>query len=154
MSFKKFFSFFYRVSTFRSPTCGSPIGFAVARGGAIGDGAIVRRSYWTKILSYLTMPTMQYSLYPRVSERELRPHCHFRSLHFAEMLLHVATVAVLVNIAIIELDYLYSLPPKNDSDVDFLLAEVTSGRLSVTKYDTRREFMLFNTHFCKSTVSL
>ncbi|XP_067211615.1 uncharacterized protein [Linepithema humile] len=37
-------------------------------------------------------------------------HCHFRSLHFIEMLLHVAAV-VLVNIAIIELDTMYSIPP-------------------------------------------
>jgi len=64
----------------------------------------------------------------RVSEHKLRTtmklHCHFRSLHFAKMLLHIATVAVLVNIAIIELDSFYSLSSKKN--LDFLPDEVTS----------------------------
>ncbi|KYN29832.1 Leucine-rich repeat-containing protein C10orf92 like protein [Trachymyrmex cornetzi] len=97
------------------------------------------RSYWMKILSYLnaqyTIPSVS-----RVSEHELRTttrlHCHFRSLHFAKMLLHIATVAVLVNIAIIELDSFYSLPPKKNSDMDFLSDEVTSRiDVTITKYD-------------------
>ncbi|XP_011053912.1 PREDICTED: putative gamma-glutamylcyclotransferase CG2811 isoform X1 [Acromyrmex echinatior] len=36
------------------------------------------------------------------------------------MLLHIATVAILVNIAIIELDSFYSLPSKKNLDMDFL----------------------------------
>lgn len=46
-------------------------------------------------------------------QRRLR--CHFRSLHFAKMLLHVAAVTVLVNIALIELDSFYS-PMVPDAD--------------------------------------
>ncbi|XP_018362593.1 PREDICTED: gamma-glutamylaminecyclotransferase B isoform X2 [Trachymyrmex cornetzi] len=96
--------------------------------------AIIRRSYWMKILSYLnaqyTIPSVS-----RVSEHELRTttrlHCHFRSLHFAKMLLHIATVAVLVNIAIIELDSFYSLPPKKNSDMDFLSDESPLHRVFV-----------------------
>ena len=75
----------------------------------------------------------------RVSEHELCTTTrlrHFRSLHFAKMLLHIATVAVLVNIAIIELDSFYSLPPKKNSDIDFLSDEVTSRiDVTITKYD-------------------
>ncbi|XP_018337897.1 PREDICTED: putative gamma-glutamylcyclotransferase CG2811 isoform X2 [Trachymyrmex septentrionalis] len=47
------------------------------------------------------------------------------------MLLHIATVAVLVNIAIIELDSFYSLPPKKNSDIDFLSDESPLHRVFV-----------------------
>lgn len=77
-----------------------------------------------KILSYLAMSSARCPLHPRISENELQLHCHFRALHFAKMLLHVATVTMLVNIAFLDLDPFYSrLPAKN---LDFIQDEVTS----------------------------
>lgn len=80
-----------------------------------------------KILSYLAMLSARYPLHPRVSENELQPYWHFRSLHLVEMLLHIAAVSMLVNIAIIELNSLYS--PVKNLDVDFILDEVTASTL-------------------------
>ncbi|XP_077257393.1 gamma-glutamylaminecyclotransferase isoform X2 [Temnothorax americanus] len=119
-----------KVSAFRFSIHGFPIGLAAARGGAIGNDAI-RRSYWMKILSYLALPSARYPLHPRAFGSEPRPHCHFRSLHFVEMLLHVAAVTVLVNIAIIELDSLYSSSPTKNSDVDFSSDESPLHRVFV-----------------------
>ncbi|XP_011701649.1 PREDICTED: putative gamma-glutamylcyclotransferase CG2811 isoform X2 [Wasmannia auropunctata] len=86
-----------------------------------------------KILSYLAKCLARDTLCVRgYSSVSLRQDATALSLSvvapFAEMLLHVATITVFVNIAIIELDSFYSLPEK---DSDSLLDESPLHRVFV-----------------------